>query len=224
MKTFELKGEIRTDFGKSAANSLRKEKLVPCNLYGGKESENINFTVDYTDILKLIYTPYVYIVDLTIDGKNVKSILKEIQFHPVKDEVIHLDFLRIDKDVPVEIEIPVRLVGVAPGVKAGGKQYLEMRRLKVRGLYENFPETINIDVSKLKLGDSIQVGELDFDNLEFLNQKEAVVCRVQTARIIADAILDEEEAEAEEREEEAAAEGEEGAAEGEEGTEGTTEE
>ena len=224
MKTFELKGEIRTDFGKSAANSLRKQKLVPCNLYGGKDSENISFTVDYTDILKLIYTPYVYIVDLTIDGENVKSILKEIQFHPVKDEVIHLDFLRIDKDVPVEIEIPVRLIGVAPGVKAGGKQYLEMRRLKVRGLYENFPETINIDVSKLKLGDSIQVGELDFDNLDFLNQKEAVVCRVQTARIIADAILDEEEAEAEEREEEAA-EGEEGAAaEGEEGTEATTEE
>lgn len=218
MKTFELKGEIRTDFGKSAANSLRKKGLIPCNLYGGEESENLNFTVKYTDILKLIYTPHVYIIDLKVGEKEIKTILKETQFHPVKDEVIHMDFLRISEDIPVEMLIPVKLTGVAAGVKAGGKQYLEMRRLKVKGLYKHFPETITIDTTHLKLGQAVEVGELNFENLEFLNQKEAVVCRVQTARLIAEPTLDEEEAEAE-----AAEEGEEGE-EGEETTEETTEE
>ncbi len=206
MKTFELKGEIRTDFGKKSANSLRKNGFIPCNLYGGVDSENINFTVKYTDILKLIYTPNVYIVNLTLDDKQIKTILKETQFHPVKDEVIHMDFLRISDDVPVMMEIPVKLTGVPAGVKAGGKRYLDMRRLKVKGLYQDFPETLNIDTTKLKLGDSILVGELDFDNIEILNPKDAMVCRVQTTRLILDPVLEAEEEEAEAAAEEAAEE------------------
>ncbi len=207
MKTFELKGEIRTDFGKKAAKSLRSNNLIPCVVYGGKDLGNTHFTVKTGDILKLIYTPEVFIVNLTLGDKQMKTILKEMQFHPVKDQVIHLDFLHVSDDVPVEMNIPVKLIGLAPGVKAGGKLYLDMRRLRARALYHDFPATLNIDVSKLKLGNSIQVGELDFENIEILNAKDALVCRVQTTRLIADATLDAEEEEAEEAAEEAAAEG-----------------
>ena len=210
MKTFELKGEIREDFGKAASKGLRKNNLIPCVVYGGKDSENIHFIVKTGDVLKLIYTPEVFIVNLTLGDKEMKTILKETQFHPVKEQILHMDFLLISDDVPVEMEIPVKLVGLAPGVKAGGKQYLDMRRLKVRALYQDLPETINIDVTKLKLGDSIQVGELDFENIEMLNPKDAQVCRVQTTRLIADAALDAEEEEAEEAAEEAAAKAAEG--------------
>ena len=216
MKTFDLKGEIRTDFGKKAAKSLRKQNLVPCNLYGGKDLENVNFTVNYTDILKLIYTPDVYIVNLTIGDKEIKTILKETQFHPVTDDVIHMDFLRISEDVPVTMEIPVNLTGVAAGVKAGGRQYLEKRRLKVRGLYQHFPSTLDVDITHLELGDAVLVSELDFDNIEILNPQDAMVCRVQTTRIIFDPVLEEEEEEAEEAAEAAAEE-----AAGEEGDEST---
>ena len=206
MKTFELKGEIRTDFGKKAAKSLRSNNLIPCVVYGGKDSENINFTVKNGDILKLIYTPDVFVVNLTLGDTEMKAVLKEAQFHPVKDQVIHLDFLHVYEDVPVVVEIPVRLMGLAQGVKAGGKLSLDLRKLKAKSLYSNLPETLDIDVTKLKLGKSIQVAELKFDNVEILNPGEAVVCRVQTTRVVADPTLDAEEEAAEE-----AAEGAEGA-------------
>lgn len=203
MKTFELEGEIRTDFGKKAANSMRSQGLIPCIVYGGKDSENISFTVKNSDVIKLIYTPEVFIVNLTLGDRKLKTVLKEAQFHPVKDQVIHMDFLHVYDDVPVVVNIPVRLKGLAPGVKAGGKLYLDMRRLTARALHQNLPETLEINVSKLKLGQSIQVGDLEFENIEILNSKNALVCRVQTTRMIADPTLEEEEEEAEEGAEDA---------------------
>ena len=197
MKTFELKGEIRKDFGKAAAKGLRKKNLIPCIIYGGKDSENIHFTVKTGDILKLIYTPEVFIVNLTLGENQMKAVLKEAQFHPVKEEVLHLDFLHVFEGVPVEIQIPVKLHGLAAGVKAGGKLYLDMRRLRARALYQDLPETLNIDVTKLKLGQSIQVGDLKFENIEILNPKNALVCRVQTTRLAANATFDEDESEEE---------------------------
>lgn len=198
MKTFELKGEIRTDFGKKAARSLRNNNLIPCIVYGGKDSENISFTVKNGDVLKLIYTPDVFVINLTLGDRKMKAVIKEVQFHPVKDQAIHIDFLHVYEDVPVVVEIPVRLIGLAPGVKAGGKLTLDLRKLRARALYSNLPETLNIDVTKLKLGKSIQVAQLKFDNIEILNPNEAVVCRVQTTRVVANATLDAEEEEAEE--------------------------
>ena len=198
MKTFELKGEIRTDFGKKAARSLRNNNLIPCIVYGGKDSENISFTVKNGDVLKLIYTPDVFVINLTLGDRKMKAVIKEVQFHPVKDQAIHIDFLHVYEDVPVVVEIPVRLIGLAPGVKAGGKLTLDLRKLRARALYSNLPETLNIDVTKLKLGKSIQVAQLKFDNMEILNPNEAVVCRVQTTRVVANATLDAEEEEAEE--------------------------
>lgn len=180
MKTFELAGQSRTDNGKKATKAVRKAGNVPAILYGGEAP--VSFTVSTGDIRNLIYTPEVYIVDLTIDGKACKAIVQDLQFHPVTDEVLHMDFLQISAEKPVVIEIPVKLEGLAEGVKQGGKMSLEMRKLRVKALYTNLPERLTINVSELGLGKTIQVGQLSFENLELLNAKNAVVCAVKLTR------------------------------------------
>jgi len=180
MKLFELKGSKRESTGKKAAKAYRRESLIPCVLYGGKEV--VHFTVTKDGVRKLIYTPEVQLVDLTIDGNNCKAILKEIQFHAVNDAVLHIDFLQVFEDKPVVLEIPIELTGLAEGVKAGGKLSMEMRKLKVKGLYKNFPEKLIINVENLGLGKSIQVGNIHFDNLELLNAKDNVVASVKSTR------------------------------------------
>ena len=180
MKTFELKVTVRTDLGKKATKADRVAEKVPCVLYGG--GENTHFTTTLSDIRKLIYTPEVYIVNLDIDGKKVKAIIKALQFHPVSDKVLHIDFLQLTDDKPVVVELPVKLVGLAEGVKAGGKLSLEVRKLKVKGLYTQIPENIVVDVAGLALGKSIQVGKISVENLEILNNKNAVVAQVKLTR------------------------------------------
>jgi large subunit ribosomal protein L25 len=180
MKSFELKGSKRESTGKKAAKAHRRESVIPCVLYGG--GEVVHFTVTKDSVRKLIYTPEVQIVDLTIEEKSCKAILKEMQFHPVSDELLHADFLQIFEDKPVVIEIPVELAGLAEGVKAGGKLSLGMRKLKVKGFYKNFPEKLTINVENLGLGKAIQVGDLHFDNLELLNAKNNVVVTVKSTR------------------------------------------
>ncbi|HOV71138.1 MAG TPA: 50S ribosomal protein L25/general stress protein Ctc [Dysgonamonadaceae bacterium] len=182
MKTFDLKGEIRDDFGKKAARAYRREELIPCVVYGGHNEENVNFVVKNSDVRNLIYTSEIYLVNLDLGEKKMQAILREIQFHPVKDSILHIDFLHVFENVPVEIEIPVRLEGLAEGVKAGGKLSLDMRKLKVRALPDKLPEELVVNVENLGLGKSIQVGELDFEGIELLNAKNAVVCRVQLTR------------------------------------------
>lgn len=180
MKTFELKGSVRTDLGKKATKAERVSENVPCVLYGGKE--NVHFTTTVSDIRKLVYSPEVFVVNLDIDGKKVKSIMKALQFHPVTDKVLHIDFLQLSDDKPVTVELPVKLEGLAEGVKAGGKLALEMRKLKVKGLYKEIPENIVIDVTSLGLGKSIQVGKVSVPKLEILNAKNAVVAQVKLTR------------------------------------------
>lgn len=180
MKVFELKGTLRTDLGKKATKADRVGDNVPCVLYGG--TENVHFNATVSDLRKLIYTPEVFIVDLTVAGKSCKAIMKALQFHPVSDKVLHIDFLEVSENKPVVVEIPVQLNGLAEGVKAGGKLALEMRKLRVKGLFTNFPERINIDVTNLGLGKTIQVGALKLDNLEILNAKNAVVAQVKLTR------------------------------------------
>jgi len=182
MKTFDLKGEIRDDFGKKAARAYRREELIPCVVYGGHNEENVNFVVKNSDVRNLIYTSEIYLVNLDLGEKKMQAILREIQFHPVKDSILHIDFLHVFENVPVEIEIPVRLDGLAEGVRAGGKLSLDMRKLKVRALPDKLPEELVVNVENLGLGKSIQVGELDFEGIELLNAKNAVVCRVQLTR------------------------------------------
>ena len=180
MKTFDLNGSARADFGKKAAKAIRAEKNVPCVLYGGES--NVNFIVAASDLRKLIYTPEVYLVNLTIDGKTSKAIIKEIQFHPVSEAILHMDFLEVSENKPVAVEIPVQLTGLAEGVKAGGKLNLEMRKLRVKGIYTNIPERIVLDVTSLALGKKIQVCDVVLDNLEVLNAKNAVVAQVKMTR------------------------------------------
>ena len=177
MKTFELKGKVRTDLGKKASKAERVSENVPCVLYGG--AENVHFTATASDLRKLIYSPDVFVVQLDIDGNKCNSIMKALQFHPV---TLHIDFLQVTEDKPVVVEIPVKLEGLAEGVKAGGKLALEMRKLKVKGLYNKIPENIVIDVTSLGLGKSIQVGNVTAENLEILNAKNAVVAQVKLTR------------------------------------------
>lgn len=182
MKTFELKGEIRDDFGKKAAKAYRSEGLIPCVVYGGHGEENVNFVVKQGDVRKLIYTPEVFLVNLDLGKKKLQAIVKELQFHPVKDTILHIDFLHVVENAPVVIEIPVRLTGLAAGVRAGGKLSLDIRKLKVKALPAKLPEELVVNVEALELGKSIQVGQLDFEGVEILNAKNAVVCRVQLTR------------------------------------------
>jgi len=191
MKTFELKGSLRKNVGKKDTRALRAEGKVPCVLYGGKE--NLHFAVTESDFRHLVYTPHVYIVDLDVDGKKVQAILKDIQFHPVHEQILHVDFLEVSDDKKIDIAIPVETFGLAEGVKMGGKLQVAYRRLKVRGLKKDLPDTLKVDVSGIKLGSTIKVGQLAFDNLELLDAKNAVVASVKLTRAAKGGDLGEEE-------------------------------
>ena len=185
MKSIEVKGTARTIAERSsdqarALKAIRKDNGVPCVLYGG--GENIHFTVPAEGLRNLVYTPHIYVVDLIIDGKKVNAILKDIQFHPVKDNILHVDFYQIDEAKRIVMAVPVQLEGLAEGVKAGGKLVLQMRKLKVKALYNIIPEKLIVNVSHLGLGKTVKVGELSYEGLELLNAKEAVVCAVKLTR------------------------------------------
>ena len=187
MKEINVKGTARAAFGKKAAHEIRKANAVPCNLYGEAKDENgapvaLPFTVTNDELRNLIYSPDIYAVNLNIDGKECKAILKEIQFHPVKDNVLHVDFYEITDTKPIVMEVPIKLNGLAEGVKAGGRLAASVRKLKVKAVYTNIPERLNIDVTSLGLGKTIKVGELHFEGLELMNAKNAVVCAVNLTR------------------------------------------
>ena len=187
MKEINVKGTARAAFGKKAAREIRKANAVPCNLYGEAKDENgapvaLPFTVTNDELRNLIYSPDIYAVNLNIDGKECKAILKEIQFHPVKDNVLHVDFYEITDTKPIVMEVPIQLNGLAEGVKAGGRLAASVRKLKVKAVYTNIPERLNIDVTSLGLGKTIKVGELHFEGLELVTSKEVVVCQVKMTR------------------------------------------
>ena len=187
MKSIEIKGTVRTDLGKKATQELRKNNSVPCVVYGVEKDEKglpvaTHFSVPADGLRNLVYTPHMYVVNLDIDGKVVNVILKDIQFHPVKDTILHVDFYQIDESKPIVMEVPVQLEGLAEGVRAGGKLALQLRKLKVKALYNTIPERLKVDVTPLGLGKTIKVGELHYDGLELMNAKAAVVCAVKLTR------------------------------------------
>jgi len=181
MKSIEISATLRNDFGKKGSQAIRKTDSVPCVLYG--QGENLHFAVTNDALRNLVYSPDIYLVNLDIEGKKVKAIMKDIQFHPVKDNILHIDFYQIDEAKPIVMEVPVALEGLAEGVKAGGKLTLQLRKVKVKALFNNIPEKLVINVSSLGLGKTIQVGQLSFENLELLTAKEAVVCAVKLTRV-----------------------------------------
>ena len=199
MKSIKLKGTARTIAERSSEQSralkaIRKNGEVPCVMYGG--GKNYNFSIVEKDLNKIVYTPHIYVIDLIIDGEKKNAILKDIQFHPVKDSILHVDFYEIDESKPIVMNVPIELVGLAPGVQAGGKMQHQMRRLKVRAQYTVIPEKLSVSVSKMGLGKAIKVGDLSFEGLELVNPKDAVVCSIKATRNSVDTTATTEEAEA----------------------------
>jgi len=180
MKTIEIKGSLRTELGKKSSKQIRKAEGVPCVIYGA--GENIHFFAPELAFKNLVYTHEAQLVDLNIEGNVCKTILKDIQFHPVSDRIIHADFIRIFDDKPVAIYVPISVHGDSVGVMAGGKLSIKKRTLKIKGLPKNLPEFISIDISELKINDNIRVGDLAVDNIEFLDIKKSVVVTVATSR------------------------------------------
>ena len=222
MKTFQLNAEPRTDLGKKAAKALRASQKIPCVLNGGKivelkdgkyegtlaQGEKVveigrdgkaiittDCTGNYSDIRKLIYTPEVYVVALNLNGVEKMAVLKDIQWHPINDSILHLDFLEVTKEKPVVVSVPVKLEGHAAGVKAGGKLYLSMKKVKVKGIYTELPERIVVNVDDIAIGHSIKVGDLKFDNYELASSKDLVITGVRATRAAAAAAAATEEGE-----------------------------
>ncbi len=162
------------------SKQLRREGQVPCVIYGG--GDNISFSVDAKDLKPLIYTPNSFIVEFDIDGNKEKAVLRETQFHPVKDEVLHVDFYRVIAGKPIAIDVPVKLEGIAEGVKQGGKLSLSKRKLRVLALEENLPDELKIDVSGLELGKSIFVNDIHIDGLQILTPGTTAICAVRMTR------------------------------------------
>ena len=186
MKEISVAGKKRVDLGKKASKALRKEGYVPCNLYGEKKvdgkPEALAFTIAFTELRKLIYTPHIYVICLDIEGEKHTAIMKEIQFHPVTDAPLHVDFYEVNDKKPITIGIPVKLNGLAQGVRDGGKLQLQIRKINVTAPYQQIPEILNIDVTNLELGKSIKVAALSFEGLEIATPKEVIVCSVKATR------------------------------------------
>ncbi len=187
MKSIDVKGTARVAGGKKAAKLIRKQGLIPCNLYGEKKGENglpvaESFSVEASEVRNLVYTPDIYSVNLNIDGTERKAIMKELQFHPVSDQLLHIDFYEINEQKPIVMEVPIKLNGLAEGVKAGGKLAASVRNLKVKAVYTQIPERLEIDVTNLGLGKTIKVGELSFEGLELVTSPSVVVCQVKMTR------------------------------------------
>jgi large subunit ribosomal protein L25 len=181
MRTIEITGSFRKELGKKSSRELRNSNNVPCVIYGGKE--NIHFYTHENNFNKLVYTPDAHLVKLSIEGKEYEAVMKEIQFHPVTDKIIHIDFTEVSDNKPITINIPVRITGDAAGVKAGGKLRLKMRSLAVRGLVNDIPDYLTVDVTDLKIHQSVKVGDLSFNKIELLDSRKLMVVSVATSRV-----------------------------------------
>ncbi len=209
MKQVSLSGSLRENVGKKDAKKHRKEGNVPCVLYGGKEQTH--FIVTELGFKKLVFTPDVYIVNLNIDGTEYKGILQDVQYHPVTDRVLHADFLEVVPGKPLIVGLPLIFEGTSPGVMVGGKMIKKMQKILVKGLIEDMPDYIFVDISKLEIGGSVKIKDIELDKLSTLDPPNSVIVRVKTARTIEEVEGVDEDEEGEEGEE---GEGEEGAAEG----------
>ncbi len=203
MKTVSLSGSLRENVGKKDAKALRNEGKVPCVLYGGKDQ--IHFTADAASFKPIIFTPETFLIEIDVDGKKYNAILQDVQYHPLSDKLLHADFLLASADKPITVYLPVKHKGTSPGVIRGGKLKLKLNKVRVKGLINDLPEYIMVDISKLQIGQSIKVRDLKLENVSFLSPASAVIIDVKMSRGAASE--DEEEEEGEEGE--ASSEGEE---------------
>jgi large subunit ribosomal protein L25 len=182
MKAISISGSPRENVGKKDAKLNRKNGLIPCVVYGGKEQ--IHFTVPETDFGPLIFTPFTFSVNLDIEGKKFHAILQESQFHKVTGSILHIDFLEIDPKKPVVLSIPVNFTGIPQGVLKGGKLIKKSRKLKVRGLISEMPDDISVDLTHLEIMDTCKISDLNIENLELLDPKNTVIAFVKSTRAV----------------------------------------
>ncbi|MBU4538816.1 MAG: 50S ribosomal protein L25/general stress protein Ctc [Weeksellaceae bacterium] len=208
MKSITIQGTKRESVGKKSTKALRDAELVPCVVYGG--AETLNFSAEERSFKGLVYTPEAHTVSIEVDGKTIPAVLQDIQFHPLTDKILHADFYQLDENKPVVMEVPVRITGRSKGVVAGGAMRQSFRKLKLKALPANLPDEIVVDVTPLKIGNKLYVGDIKTNNFTFMHPDNAVVVAVKMSRTAsknAGAMADDEE------EEETAAEGEAPAAE-----------
>ncbi len=182
MKTFEIKSSIRTELGKKHSAMLRRNGKVPCVLYGGKEP--VHFTVTEMDFKKLVYTPEVYTVNLSVDSAEYKAVMRDIQFHPVSDRIVHVDFQEISANVPVIIDVPVHITGTSIGVREGGVLVTKLRKVKVKALPAHLPEKIEVNITALGIGKSVRIKDIVIPNVTMLDAPQNTITGVKTARAV----------------------------------------
>lgn len=182
MQHFALSGNIRKVGNKATIKAFRQEGLVPCNLYG-LGMENILFTVSEKELKGLIFSPNSFIVDITLDnGQTYTAVLHEAQYHPVKDNCLHIDFLAVNETKPIAINVPIKITGHSVGVQQGGKFMLKTRTLRVSALMANLPDSVSVDITSLQLDKKIKAGELKYDNITVLTDKDTIICLVKATR------------------------------------------
>jgi large subunit ribosomal protein L25 len=182
MKTIEIKGTLRTETGKKSSKKIRSMGNVPCVIYG--KDKNIHFHTHENNFKNLIYTPDAHLVSLDIDGTNHRAILQDVQFHPVTDRILHVDFMEVVENKPVIIHLPIMVTGDSAGVKAGGKLRIKKRTLKVKGFAKDIPEHLPIDITNVKIHQSVKVGDLSYDKIELLDSKITTILSVATSRVV----------------------------------------
>jgi len=193
MKTLAISAKSRVKVGKSNTRQLRNQGNVPCVLYGGEKQ--VCFYAHENEFRKLVYTPDVFIVELAIDGEVKRCIMQDIQFHPVSDKILHIDFLEVFDDKPITVSIPVILKGLAIGVRNGGNLMFRRRKIITRGLAANLPDAIEIDIENVKIGEFIYIKDISLDGCQFLAPDSSVVVGVKTARGAVEEEPEEEDAE-----------------------------
>lgn len=182
MKTIAISGSRRGNVGKRDAKELRYEGKVPAVLYGG--STQTHFAVLASDLRPLIYTPEVNFVEVDVEGAKTQAVVQDIQFHPLTEQILHVDFMELNEKKPVIIEIPVRLTGTSPGVKVGGKLVQKLRKLRVKALPKDVPQVVEVSLEGLEVGKSVRVGELKFPNFVITNNAEDTIVSVVMSRAL----------------------------------------
>lgn len=183
MNTLEIQGSLRSGVGKKVTGTERKSGLIPAVLYGGNEVSH--FTVTPASVKHLVYTPDFKLANIKIEGKSYKAILKQVQFHPVTDQIIHIDFLRLIDKTPIKVEVPLRFKGTSPGVKVGGKLIQQVRKVKIKTLPENLVDELNADISSLDLGQSLRVRDIQIPNgIEIINNPATPVALIEIPRAL----------------------------------------
>ena len=187
MKTVSLSGSLRENVGKKDAKMHRKDFKVPCVVYGGKEQ--IHFVADEKSLMKVMHTPVAHLFALNISGKKLNTIVQDVQYHPFTDRMLHVDFMEIIPEKPVTIGIPIKVVGVAPGVLRGGKLIKKMRKLVVKALVQHLPDELNVSIDGLEIGASVKVSDMVLENVVFLDAPSSVIVGVRTARAVVEEAL-----------------------------------